>query len=389
MCALTPLRASHMGPTEPRTVASSLPRKCASEKAPRHPLSAVIACASLLLCLAPASTSAQQQSAGLGIPPGSLSGAFLAETPAPERSASVAGTVLDLSGATVSGADVTLMPRDGRQSNTVVSGVNGAFDFTKIAPGSYLVVVDAKGFALFTSAEFALAVRQAYELPDISLSLASTNIQVTVLPTDVVAAEQIRVEEKQRLVGFFPNFYTTYVYDTAPLTSKQKFSLAIRGTFDPVSMLGVGFAASIEQATNTFPGYGQGFEGYSKRFAAKFADGRISDMLTHAVYPSLLHQDPRYYYQGSGSFKSRLMHAVGSAFITRGDSGQTQPNYSYLLGDVSAAAISNLYYPQASRGANLVFTNAAIGLAGRVGGNIFREFLPKRLVTNAPSDRVQ
>ncbi len=301
----------------------------------------------------------------------------------------MAGTVLDLSGASVPGADVTLIPRDGTQSNTVVSEANGEFGFTKVLPGSYLVVVNAKGFALFTSAEFALTRQQAYELPYISLSLASTNIQVTVLPAEVIAAEQIRVEEKQRLVGFFPNFYTSYIDDAAPLTSKQKFSLAIRGTFDPVAMLGVGFAAGIEQATNTFPGYGQGFEGYGKRFGAKFADGRISDMLTHAVYPSLLHQDPRYYYQGSGSVKSRLMHAVGSAFITRSDSGLTQPNYSYLLGDVSAAAISNLYYPQRSRGANLVFTNAAIGLAGRVGGNIFREFLPKRLVTNAPSDRVQ
>jgi len=90
----------------------------------------------------------------------------------------------------------------------------------------------------------------------------------------------------------------------------------------------------MEQASNTYSGYGQGAAGYSKRFAAKFADGRSSDFLTHAVFPALLHQDPRYYYQGSGSVKSRLMHAVSSAFVTRSDSGRTVPNYSYVLGDM-------------------------------------------------------
>ena len=151
-------------------------------------------------------------------------------------------------------------------------------------------------------------------------------------------------------------------------------------------MLGVGFAAGIEQANNTYPGYGQGASGYSKRFAAKFVHGRTSDFLTHAVFPSLFHQDPRYYYQGSGSFKSRLAHAVGSAFVTRSDSGRDMPNYSYLLGDISSAGLSNLYYPQGNRGAHLVLTNTAVGLAGRIGGNLLREFLPKRFTTNAPSD---
>jgi len=165
-----------------------------------------------------------------------------------------------------------------------------------------------------------------------------------------------------------------------------QFALAARGTFDPVAILGVGFAAGIEQANNSYAGYGQGAAGYGKRFAAKFANGRSSDFLTHAVFPSLLHQDPRYFYQGSGSVKSRLLHAVGSAFFTRSDSGRTVPNYSYLLGDMSAGALSNLYYPAANRGAHLVFTNAAVGLAGRVGGNLLREFLSKRLTTNVPGN---
>jgi hypothetical protein len=206
---------------------------------------------------------------------------------------------------------------------------------------------------------------------------------MTVRPTEIIAAEQMRAEEKQRLIGFFPNVYTSYAYDTAPLTSKQKFSLATRGTFDPVAMIGVGLAAGLEQATNTYAGYGQGAEGYSKRFAAKFVDGRSSDFLTHAVFPSLLHQDPRYYYQGSGSVKSRVIHAISSAFVTRSDSGPTVPNYSYFLGDIYSEVLSNLYYTKADRGAHLVFTNTAVGLAGRVGTNLLREFFSKRLTTNA------
>ena len=274
------------------------------------------------------------------------------------------------------------MHGDGSQLHTMLSAANGEFNFTKIPAGSYLVVVNAKGFAPFTSAEFAIAVQQAYEVPDVSLSIASANMEVTVRPTELIAAEQIRAEEKQRLIGVIPNFYTSYIYDAAPLTWKQKFSLAARGTFDPVALIGVGFGAGIEQATNAYAGYGQGAAGYSKRYAARFVDGRSSDLLTHAVFPALLHQDPRYYYQGSGSVKSRVVHAVRSAFVTRSDSGRPVFNSSYLLGDMCAGALSNLYYPKANRGANLVSTNAAVGLAGRVGTNLIREFLSKRLTTN-------
>jgi hypothetical protein len=346
----------------------------------------------------PESALAQQRTAGGGVSSGSLHDATLRnadpqnsaeQTPLAEGSANVAGTVLDVSGASVSGAEVSLTQGDGTQPHTMVSEANGDFSFTKILPGSYLVTVNAKGFAPFTSAEFVISVKQTYEVPNVSLLIATANIEVTVRPTAMIAAEQIRAEEKQRLIGFFPNFYTSYIYDAAPLTAKQKFSLATRGTFDPVAMLGIGFAAGIEQATNAYAGYGQGAAGYSKRFAAKFIDGRSSDFLTHAVFPALLHQDPRYYYQGSGSVKSRLVHAVTSAFLARSDSGRTVPNSSYLLGDMCAGALSNLYYPKANRGANLVFTNTAVGLAGRVGTNLMREFLSKRLTTNVSGDGKQ
>ena len=387
MCTSTPVRTGPVGLAEPGNKASSLRWKRFLRIAPRPHLYAVLACAPLLLCLASGRLPAQQQTAEPGPSRSSLPEAPLPKAPAEERLASVAGTVLDLSGATVSGADVDLMHSDGTQSHTMLSDANGEFSFLKILPGSYLVVVRAKGFAPFTSVEFLATDQQVYELPDISLTVATASIEVMVRPTDLIAAEQIKAQEKQRLIGVIPNFYTSYIYDAAPLTSKQKFSLAARGTFDPVAMIGVAFGAGIEQANNSFAGYGQGASGYGNRYAAKFVDGRSSDLLTHAVFPTLLHQDPRYYYQGSGSFKSRLMHAVGSAFVTRSDSGRTEPNYSYFLGDVCSAALSNLYYPEANRGVSLVFNRAAVGLAGRVGGNLLREFLPKRLTTNVPGDR--
>ncbi len=207
---------------------------------------------------------------------------------------------------------------------------------------------------------------------------------MTVRPTELIAAEQIRAQEKQRIGGVLPDFYTSYVYNAAPLTTKQKFSLATRGTFDPVAMIGVAFAAGIEQANNSFAGYGQGAAGYGKRFAAKFVRRRSSDYLTHVDLPRASSPDPRYYYQGTGSVKSRLMHAINSAFVARNDSGRSMPNYSYLLGDLSSGALSNLYYPpKANRVMGLVFTNAAIGLGGRIGLNIVREFFSKRVTTSA------
>ena len=387
-----------MGLTEPSTVGSSLPWKNALRKTPCPRLNAVLAVALLLLWMVPTSALAQQQASARAVSDGSLPDAPLpnldlgpkdtaSRTIPAEMSGSVSGTVLDVSGATVSGAQVSLMHGDGTELHTMLSEANGEFNFTKIPPGSYLVIVNANDFATFTSAEFVVADQQVYEVADVSLTVATANTEVVVRPAEFVAAEQIRAAEKQRLMGVIPNFYTSYILDAAPLTAKQKFLFAVRGTFDPVSMVGVGFGAGIEQATNAYAGYGQGAAGYAKRFAAKFADGRSSDFLTHAVFPSLFHQDPRYFYQGSGSFKSRLGHAVGSAFFARSDSGLTMPNYSYLLGDLGSAALSNLYYPKANRGASLVFTNAAVGLAGRIGGNILREF-SKRLTTNVPGERI-
>jgi Carboxypeptidase regulatory-like domain len=347
----------------------------------------------LLLCVITTPAPAQQQAAEL-----LMSSSSLPDAPVPqsgpgdsadsltEGAASVSGVVLDVSGAAVRGAKVSLAHRDGIPLRTLISSGNGEFAFTKLPAGDYLVIVTAKGFALFISEEFNLSSQQSYEVTSISLSVASADTEVTVRPTEEIAAEQIKAEEKQRLIGIIPNFYISYVHDAAPLTSKQKFSLASHDTLDWSNFVGISAIAGIEQANNSFAGYGQGAAGYGKRWAAKFADGRSSDYLSHAVFPSLFHQDPRYFYQGTGTMKSRLIHAMSSAVIARGDSGKPMPNYSYFLADIVSGSLSNAYYPHADRGINLVFTNAAIGIAGKAGTAVIQEFFSKRVTTNVPTD---
>lgn len=296
---------------------------------------------------------------------------------------SIVGTVLDVNGTGVSGAQITLTNIRAVQHYTLVAGGSGEFAFTNLPPGTYFVTIDAKGFGPYKSAEFTISTGQVYQLAKIQLSIATQRQMVVVRPTEVIAQMQMKAEEKQRLVGILPNFYTSYVWNAAPLNTKQKFSLSARDMFDPGTLLGVGADAGIEQANNSFAGYGQGAAGYGKRFAAGLGNTLIDGFLTEAVFPSVLHQDPRYFYQGSGTVKSRLLHALSWAVIARSDSGQPVPNYSHLLGDLGAGALSNLYYPRANRGAGLVFTNFAIGIAGWAGDGVFREFIVKHLTRNA------
>ena len=360
-----------------------------STKSNRTSLAALFA-SPLLLCMLATTALAQQQTAMLE----TSSGSSLPDAPTPQvdvqsstaqaaSTASVTGIVLDASGAAIPNAQVILTHRDGVPLHTLVSGGRGDFAFTNLPAGSFLVTVSAQGFAPYSSAEFTLSSDQSYEVPSITLSVASATTEITVRPTEVIAAEQIKAEEKQRLLGIVPNFYVSYAKNPAPLTSKQKFSLATHDTLDWTSWIGISAAAGIEQANNSFAGYGQGAAGYGKRWAAQFGDGRISDYMSHAVFASLLHQDPRYFYQGTGTKKSRLIHALSSSFIARGDSGKNMPNYSYLLGAMTAGALSNAYYPHADRGASLVFVNSFIGIAGRSGGAVVQEFLGKKLTKNA------
>lgn len=317
--------------------------------------------------------------------------ASLPNAPLPRHAsgtASVSGVVLDTRQDTVTNALVILVTSDGKQCGSTRSDADGKFTFASLPAGSYRLSIDAVGFAPDTTQEFTLAEHQAYNIPDISLVIAGASTEVIVRPTEEIAAEQVRAEEKQRLLGLFPNFYVSYIPDAAPLTAKQKFSLAAHSTFDWTTFVGVSMGAGIEQATNEFKGYGQGAAGYGKRWGALFADGRASDLLSHYVFAVAFHQDPRYFYQGTGTKKSRLSHALLSAFVARGDKGKPMPNYAYLLGSMVSGAVSNAYYPSSDRGAGLVFKNAAIGISGRMVQDVVQEFIAKRLTHHVPDPGV-
>jgi hypothetical protein len=222
-------------------------------------------------------------------------------------------------------------------------------------------------------------------VPQIALTVAAnvTDVQVALSRVEVAEA-QVKDEEKQRVLGVIPNFYVTYDPHPVALTPRQKFELAWKTTVDPVTFAIVGGIAGVQQAQNTFSGYGQGAQGYGKRYGAAFADLVAGTYIGSAVLPSLLKQDPRYFYKGTGSKHSRILYAIANSVVCRGDNGRWQPNYSNIFGNLAAGGISNLYYPSQNRGAGLTFENAAIGIGATGAANLVEEFLMRKLTPNLP-----
>ncbi len=264
--------------------------------------------------------------------------------PAPQTG-SISGTVIDVNGDIISGAIVDLDGPLG-EHRTSVANDSGSYEFRYLTPGiSYHVAISANGFVKWTSPAVVLNPGQSVFLTDSWLEIAGgvTSVTVSASPAQI-AVEQVKLEEQQRVFGIIPNFYVVYDANPAPLTTKLKFSLALKASIDPVTFLGMGFLAGINQAADT-PDFGQGAKGYGQRFGAAYTDGLTDIMIGGAIFPSLLHQDPRYFYQGTGTKKSRTFHALSSPFICKGDNGQWQPNYSSVGGDLVSGAISNAYYP--------------------------------------------
>ena len=317
----------------------------------------------------------------------SLSFGQTQQAPLPEQSpGTVIGTVVDQSGAVMVGAHVRLDSQAPSPSQEVLTGSDGQFSFANVAPGPFQLTITSPRFTTHTSSG-TLHSGETYLVPRIALAVAADiEVQVGVSP-DQVAEEQIKVEEKQRVLGVIPNFYVSYVPNAAPLNSKQKFKLAWKSTIDPVTILIVGGVAGVEQAQNHFRGYGQGAEGYGKRFGAGYADTVTSTFIGGAILPSLLKQDPRYFYKGTGTTRSRTLYAIANSVICKGDNGRWQPNYSNILGNLAAGGISNLYYPAEDRnGAGLTFENAAIGIGATAIANLFQEFVVRKFTPKLPNN---
>jgi hypothetical protein len=299
-------------------------------------------------------------------------------------SGSINGTIVDQSGAVVAGAPVKLTIANQSRSLEALSADDGQFSFANVPPGAFLLTITAAGFATQTSSGILLP-GEIHVVPQIALAVAAniTDVQVSLSRVEVAEA-QVKDEEKQRVLGFIPNFYVTYDPHPVALTSKQKFELAWRTTIDPVTFAIVGGIAGVQQAQNAFSGYGQGTEGYAKRFGSTYANLVAGTFIGSAILPSLLKQDPRYFYKGTGSTRSRSLYAIANAVVCKGDNGRWQVNYSNILGSLAAGAISNLYYPAQNRnGAALTFENAAIGIGATAAANLVEEFLMRKLTSNA------
>jgi hypothetical protein len=280
------------------------------------------------------------------------------------------------------GVGVTLAEGAGF-GRTVESGINGEFAFRGLPPDVYKLTVTAPGMSTFTSLQIPLQAGETRILPAVKLSVFGGVTSVTVTENkEQLSKEQVQIALRQRIGGVLPNFYSSYDWNAPPLLAKQKFQLGIRSVFDPVAFLRVGAVAGVQQSRNVFPAYGGGVEGYWKRYGADFATHATGIWLGKAVYPSIFHQDPRYFYKGKGSIGSRALYAISTAVIARGDDGRWKPNYSNVLGRFSTAAISNLYRPSSDRGASLVVFNGLAGIGEGAVRNLIREFVLKRITSH-------
>jgi len=299
-------------------------------------------------------------------------------------SGAITGTVLDTNGEVLQGARLTLAEQAGPAIRTVQSGADGQFAFTGLPQGVYKLTVTAPGMSTFTSPAISLDAGEFHIVP-VTLSVFGGTTHVTVTANkEQLAEQQVQIAVHQRIAGVIPNFYSSYDWNAPPMQAKQKFQLSLRSIVDPVSFLTVAGLAGAEQYKGIFPAYGSRIEGYGKRYGAAFANHVSGTLLGRAVFPSIFHQDPRYFYKGKGSIPSRMLYAISDAVVTRGDNGRWQPNYSHVLGNFSAAAISNLYYPASDRGASLVILNGLADIGANAVSNVIREFVLKRITSHVP-----
>ena len=305
-------------------------------------------------------------------------------TSAPEPQAgTIVGTVTDVRDDAVPDATVVLHGPANEQ-RTATTNDTGFFTFPNVKAGvPYHLSISAKGFANWDSQAITLTAGQYLSLPTVKLELAVVVTTVTTaLTSEQIATEQVQIAEKQRVLGFIPNFYVVYDENPAPLTAKLKFKLATKTMTDPITILGSAFIAAIDQAADT-PDYGQGWGAYGQRFGANYANGLTDIFIGGAILPSLLHQDPRYFYKGTGTTKSRVLYALANPFRTKGDNGKWQPNYSGLGGYLASGAIANAYYPESNRGPGLVFSTFGIDIAADMANGIIQEFLLRKLTPSA------
>ncbi len=299
--------------------------------------------------------------------------------------ASISGQVEDFSSAAVPGALIKIDGPGGLQRNLAADPA-GSFRTTGLPPGIYRVSATAPNMGIYISAEIHLTPGESLELTKIALAVGPTHADVQVIASpQEIASAQVHEEEHQRVFGIFPSFYSSYIWDAAPLDAKQKYGLALHSILDPFAFVGAAIVAGVQQERNTYPGYGDDAAAYGKRYGAAYATQAAARVIGSAVLPSIFHQDPRYFYKGSGSTKSRALYAIRSTFVTRGDNGHLEPNYSYMIGAFASGSVAYGLHPASDRDVSTIFTNALIQIGAHAGDELLREFVLRHLTPHVPA----
>jgi hypothetical protein len=291
------------------------------------------------------------------------------------RTGSILGTVVDSNNDPVPEATVVLQEPDGNPL-TAVTKDDGVFAFHDVKPGiACQITVTAQGLSDWSSS-VTVEPGQDKTLTNVKLRVLTVQRPITVTySSKEVAAQQLKAEEQQRVLGFIPNLYVTYEPHPEPLTTNMKFRLAYKSLTHPMFSARVALWAGVQQVRDNPDEWHQGAKGYSKRLGAGFADAVTGGLISNAIMPSLLHQDPRYFYQGTGTKWSRARHAMFSPFVCRGDNGMSQPNYSQWGGSLIGYSISTAYYPSSNRTAGHVFEAFGIDMGLHVIGSLAQEFI--------------
>jgi hypothetical protein len=194
---------------------------------------------------------------------------------------------------------------------------------------------------------------------------------------DLAPAPAIDAADDHRMFKVLPNYKAVNDPEQpfAPISAGEKFGL-VQHYFDPFTFVFTSITAGIEQATNEKEGYGQGAMGYAKRYGADFTDGLTNELFVTGLFPTLMHEDPRYYRLGRGSALKRTAYALSRILITRGDTGAARFNSSEFLGNIASGAISMTYYPQSGRSVGGVFTRMGVEIGYDSLFNVLKEFYP-------------
>ena len=297
-----------------------------------------------------------------------------ASAPASQLTGSLRGEVHYADGSPVSAADITLTPASG-PAVRVTTGPDGIYAFANIPAGPFTLTAAANALQPDTLTG-AIPPAAEFQPEPLTLRLATTVISINAISAEQAAELEVQSEEHQRVLGAIPNFLVSYDTSPVPLSSSQKYRLTLRTLLDPATFAAPLFVATGGEITRSYPGFGHGAPGYARRYAAAYGDTATNVLLTDAILPSLLHQDPRYFYKGTGSTASRIGWILKQAVAQRGDNGRWQPAFSNTLGDMGSALISTTYYPARTTGwATLTTENFGLAILSQGIGNLLQEFV--------------